>query len=185
MDNNVNRYSEEELVAGLKKKDRLFFEYLYDNYSATLYGVIYKIVNSVEQAEDLTQEVFVRIWNKIDFYDPAKGRIYTWMLNLARNRAIDSLRSKSFKKSRKTDFLENIVHPKGAEITSHTAVDHIGLDKVLETLDPKLLQLVHMMYFQGYTQAEISEELEIPLGTVKTRLRKAIMELRKKVVLTS
>lgn len=176
------KYSEEELVNGLKAKDVSFFDYLYENYGATLHGVIFRIVNNTEEAEDLTQEVFVKIWDKIDFYDPSKGRIYTWMLNLARNRAIDAVRSKSFKKDRKTDTIDNIVNPVGNGFSEITEVDHIGMEVVLKELEPKLLQLVKMMYFEGYTQAEISEELDIPLGTVKTRLRKAILELRKKIV---
>ncbi|MGB0167441.1 MAG: RNA polymerase sigma factor, partial [Luteibaculum sp.] len=95
MEHKKKKYSEEELVDGLMRQDLHFFDYLYENYSATLFGVILKIVNNTEQAEDLTQEVFVKIWSKISFYDPSKGRIYTWMLNLARNKAIDALRSKS------------------------------------------------------------------------------------------
>ncbi|MGB0167584.1 MAG: sigma-70 family RNA polymerase sigma factor, partial [Luteibaculum sp.] len=90
--------------------------------------------------------------------------------------------SKPFKKDKKTDFLENIVNPNGASLTDHTPVDHIGLEKILKTLSPELMKLIDLMYFQGYTQSEISEELEMPLGTVKTRLRKAISELRKQIV---
>lgn len=176
------KYTEEQLVDGLKKKDINFFNYLYDNYAATINGVIYKVVTDVELSEDLTQEVFVKIWNKIDFYDPSKGRIYTWMLNLARNRAIDHLRSKGHKKTRKTDFIENIVYPADNNLSESIEVDHIGMEPILKSLKPELLQLIEMMYFKGYTQAEIAEELEMPLGTVKTRLRKAISELRKKIV---
>ncbi|TXC82181.1 sigma-70 family RNA polymerase sigma factor [Luteibaculum oceani] len=164
------------------KKDVTFFNYLYDNYSATINGVIYRIVNDVELAEDLTQEVFVKIWDKISYYDPSKGRIYTWMLNLARNKAIDQLRSKGHKKNRKTDFLENFVNPSDNSLTETLEIDHIGIEAILKKLPKELLQLIDLMYFQGYTQAEIAEELEMPLGTVKTRLRKAILELRKQIV---
>lgn len=178
----ANKLSEEALVAGLKRRDQSVFEYLYDHYAGALNGVIYRVVQNGDEAEDLTQEVFVKIWDKIDFYDPSKGRIYTWMLNLARNRAIDAVRSKSHKKNSKTDSIDNYVNPIGNGLSEESEVDHIGMEKVLKDLDPKLLQLVNLMYFEGYTQAEIAEELEMPLGTVKTRLRKAISELRKKIV---
>ena len=146
------RYTEEQLVEFLQKGSKDAFEYLYENYSNTLYGVIYRIVNDEEIARDLVQEVFVKIWKNIQSYSSQKGRIYTWMLNIARNAAIDKLRSKSF-----------------------------GLENVLKQLDENQILLIQKVYFEGYTQAELAEEMEIPLGTIKTRIRKAIKVLREKL----
>lgn len=171
------KYSEEELVLLLKSKSKEGMEYLYDNYSAALYGVIYRIVSKKEVAEDILQKTFIKVWSKIEFYDSSKGRLYTWILNIARNNAIDYTRSKEHKKSQKVQSLDYTVY----NSTSKREVlqtDTIGLTEMVNQLDPKYKELIDLVYFKGYTQQEISEELEIPLGTVKTRVRKGIMQLR-------
>ena len=76
---------ETELVMLLKQKSKVAFNYLYDNYSRALYGIILKIVETEEVAEDILQDVFVKIWNRIDSYDASKGKLFTWLLNVARN----------------------------------------------------------------------------------------------------
>jgi RNA polymerase sigma-70 factor, ECF subfamily len=95
------KYTEDELVMLLKGKNEQAFAYLYDNYSAAINGVIYRMVDNVELAEDVLQETFVKIWNNLSNYDPLKGRLFTWMINIAKNLAIDTLRSKGFKKQQK------------------------------------------------------------------------------------
>jgi RNA polymerase sigma-70 factor (ECF subfamily) len=89
-------YEEHELVALLKAKDNQAFSYLYDNYAGALCGIVKQIVGDMELANDVMQEVFVSIWRKIDTYDASKGRLFTWMLNIARNAAIDKTRSKNY-----------------------------------------------------------------------------------------
>ena len=102
----VKKYSEEELIYLLKNRDQSAFSYLYDNYSGALFGVIYKMVENRELAEDVLQEAFVKIWNNFSNYDNLKGRLFTWMLNLTRNLTIDTLRSKGYKKqSQKSKIL--------------------------------------------------------------------------------
>ena len=88
-------YTEQELISLLKSRDNRAFGYLYDNYSAALFGIITQIVGDMELANDVLQEVFINVWRKIETYDPTKGRLFTWMLNIARNASIDILRSKS------------------------------------------------------------------------------------------
>src|SRR5206468_3616525 len=87
-------YSEEELVLLLQQQSRQAFNYLYRQYSAVLYGVIYKVITDEQTSQDVLQDVFIKIWNNISQYNAQKGRLYTWMLNIARNAAIDKLRSK-------------------------------------------------------------------------------------------
>ncbi len=89
-------YSEQELITALKARDDQAFSYLYDHYSGSLYSIILQIVKSPETASDVLQEVFINIWRKIESYDPLKGRLFTWMLNISRNASIDMLRSKSY-----------------------------------------------------------------------------------------
>ncbi len=99
-------YSEQELVALLQQRNEKAFSYLYDNYSGALYGIVNGIVTDKEIANDVLQNVFVNIWRKIESYDASKGRLFTWMLNVARNAAIDELRSKGYRDSQKNKSLE-------------------------------------------------------------------------------
>ena len=101
--------SEDELVQSIRNKDKIGSEALYDMYSASLYGVIFRIVQHDEIAEDLLQDTFVKIWNSFSSYDATKGRLFTWMINIARNIAIDKTRSKDFRNSSKTEDIENNV----------------------------------------------------------------------------
>ncbi len=171
--------SEPELVARLQRNDRVAYEHLYDNYSAALYGVINRIITDEEVAADVMQEAFVKIWNGIKAYDPAKGKLFTWMLNISRNLAIDKTRSKEYNNSQKNQSTEKSVNQLEQIHTDTIKPDQIGLREVVGKLDPNERLLIDLMYFKGYTQAEIAEEYNMPLGTVKTRLRSATMNLRK------
>jgi RNA polymerase sigma factor (sigma-70 family) len=173
------QYTEDKLIALLKQKDKQAFSYLYDHYSAALNGVILRYIEDREQAEDILQEVFVKIWNNFDSYEPLKGRLFTWMINIARNLSIDTLRSKSFKNQQKISSDENSVNTIKDERAGLSQFDTIGLRKQLELLKPEQKRIIDMAYFDGFTQEEISNETGLPLGTVKTRMRTAILELRK------
>ncbi len=171
--------NEKELVLLLRQRDKRGFSALYDNYSPALYGIIRKIVRSEELAQDVMQDAFVKIWKNIDGYDASKGTLFTWILNIARNTAIDRVRSQSFKQTQSAQSLNgNSPLPEVASAT-HQAVDHIGLDKVLPLLRPEHQEIIEYVYFKGYTQTEVAESLNMPLGTVKTRVRMAIDHLRK------
>ncbi|RYF96734.1 MAG: sigma-70 family RNA polymerase sigma factor [Chitinophagaceae bacterium] len=170
-------YSEQELIALLQKRTDHSFSYLYDNYSGALLGVVSAIIPDAETARDVLQEVFVNIWRKIESYDPSKGRLFTWMINVARNAAIDKLRSRSYQDSLKNQSIqENVDSSTGA--FSLPQVGDTGLKKVLSRLKEDYKVLIDLSYFQGYTHDEISKMLNIPLGTVKTRIRSALMHLR-------
>jgi RNA polymerase sigma-70 factor (ECF subfamily) len=168
---------EDELVALLMSKDKDAFRILYDNYSSTLYGIVLKIVGTTEVAEDVLQEAFVKIWKNISSYDKTKGRLFTWLLNIARNTAIDKLRAKNEKYQ--IQSIDDSVYQVDKQSSSTMKVDHIGVKQNVQQLKPEHRIIIDMAYYGGYTQEEISEELKIPLGTVKTRMRNAIIELRK------
>lgn len=172
-------YTETELVNLLQQKDQHAFSYLYDNYAAALNGVIFKIVQNEDTAEDILQEAFLKIWNNISMYDAAKGRLFTWMLNIARNLAIDFLRSKRHRNQQQILTDENALNNVPADVAAMERFDVIGIRKQLANLKPEQKQLIDLAYFGGYTQDEIAKETGIPLGTVKTRMRTAISELRK------
>jgi RNA polymerase sigma-70 factor (ECF subfamily) len=175
----AKKYSEDELVLCLQQRDQQAFAYLYDNYAPALNGIIYKMVQQQELAEDILQEAFVKIWDNFSQYDRSKGRLYTWMLNLTRNLTIDTLRSKGYKKQQKIFGDEKSVDTIRDDNASVDRFDAMGLRKQLQNLKPEQKILIELSYFGGYTQEEISKEIGIPLGTVKTRIRAAIIELRK------
>lgn len=167
------------MVSRLKSQDTLAIRALYDMYSGALLGVISRIVPQIEVAEDLLQETFLKIWNSAESYDSSKGRLFTWMMNIARNLSIDKLRSKDFKNSGKNQEIENNVDfiDTQKKVTFNT--DLLGLKDMVTALRPEYNKVLQMVYFKGYTHIEAAEELNLPLGTVKTRIRMAIMELRK------
>ncbi len=172
----VKKYDEPELVLLLKQRSQHVFSYLYDNYAGALLTIIRNIVSDEELANDVLQEVFVKVWKQIESYDSTKGRLFTWMLNIARNASIDTIRSKGYQNSQQNRELTEDVYIAGG--TSEMRIDQIGLRKVVHSLKQEYKVLVELSYFQGYTQDEIAKMLGIPLGTVKTRLRTALIQLR-------
>jgi RNA polymerase sigma factor (sigma-70 family) len=168
-------YEEYELVAALRQRQNQAFSYLYDHYSAALNGVIRQIVADAELTNDVLQETFVNIWRRIDSYDESKGRLFTWMLNIARNAAIDKTRSKGFQQSRRQVSLAD---GESIQPSVRPGIDDIGLKKLILKLKDEQRLLVDLSYFQGYTHEQIAKALDIPLGTVKTRIRTALSQLR-------
>ncbi len=166
------------MVARLIAKDQSALDYLYDHYSGALYGVVFRILKKEEIAEEVLQDIFLKIWDKIESYDATKGKLFTWMINIARNQAIDKARSKEASKGRKTDDIDYLVNKIDIQEHSQLPIDAIGLKEVLLKLSEDQQFIVNQLYLKGYTQSEVAEEFNIPLGTVKTRLRLAMIELR-------
>jgi RNA polymerase sigma-70 factor (ECF subfamily) len=169
---------EKTLVARLRSKDKSALEYLYNHYSGALYGVISRVIKKEEVAEEVLQDVFLKIWDKIYNYDPERGKLFTWMLNIARNQAIDKTRSKEISKEGKTSGIENLVSKIDSQEFVEQAIEGIGVKEILKGLPEEQKFVVEQLYFQGYSQSELAEEFSIPLGTVKTRLRLAMNQLR-------
>ncbi len=160
------------------RKDQSALDYLYDHYSGALYGVVFRILKNEAIAEEVLQDVFLKVWEKIESYDSAKGKLFTWMMNIARNQAIDKTRSKESSKGRKTDDIDYLVNKIDIQEHSQLPIDAIGLKEVLLKLSEDQQFIVNQLYLKGYTQSEVADEFNIPLGTVKTRLRLAMIELR-------
>lgn len=165
----------------LKERRESGFSYLYDHYSGALYSIILNIVSDKDVANDVLQEVFVKIWKQIETYDETKGRLFTWMLNIARNASIDTVRSKGYQKAQNNVELTENVYDAGGNVEFNT--DRIGLRKLVHNLKDEYRVLIDLSYFQGFTQDEISKMLEIPLGTVKTRMRSALTQLKQVIKL--
>jgi len=166
------------LISKLRAKDRSALEYLYDHYSSALYGVIFRILKKEEIAEEVLQDVFMKIWDRFESYDATKGKLFTWMVNIARNQAIDKTRSKEISKNSKTSTIEKSVHKIDNKDFVEQRIEEIGVKDILRNLTDDQKFVVEQLYFQGYSQSELAEEFNIPLGTVKTRLRLAMQHLR-------
>ena len=154
---------------------------LYDRYARPLYGIIYRIVRSQEIAEDLLQETFLRIWERIDQFDIDRGELFTWIVTIARNLALDKVKSKAYQSSKKNRNVDEIVDTTRSERSISYNPETIGVKESVEQLEPDLRTVVETLYFRGYTQSEAAEELDLPLGTLKTRARKALGLLRQKL----
>ena len=170
--------SEQNIIDLLKRKDKQAIALLYDRFGASLYGVVLRIVGSKPLAEDVIQDTFIKVWKKSEQYNPDKGSLFTWLLNIARNTAIDKVRSSHYKHQKQFQPFEHSISESNAHsLTINT--DQIGLRKVVDDLDEKYRVVIDLVYFKGYTQKEVEEELQIPIGTVKTRVKIGLRELRK------
>lgn len=174
--------TENTLVFLLKSKDKKGFAMLYDSYSPALYGVVLKIVRSEEIAKDVLQDSFVKIWIHIDAYDRCKGNLFTWLLNIARHTAIDKIRSREFKCISQSYSIENKLSLINKSSHTLTRAESIGIREQVDKLKPTYHSIIDLIYFKGYTHAEVAEELHIPLGTVKSRVKTALNHLRESLV---
>lgn len=170
------RLNEQEFVARLKIHDQAALTQLYDNYSAALYGIISRIVIVDEVAEDVLQECFIKAWKHIHQYDSSKGRLFTWLANIARNSSIDYQRSTQKRRDRCQEKIEDNLH--NLEPVHQPNPDRIGLAALVNLLECKYSVLIELVYFRGFTHQEVAEMLNLPVGTVKTRLRKGALLLR-------
>lgn len=165
------------LVESVSRGDKEAFAQLYDRYSAALFGVIIKVVSEEGRAEEVLQDTFMKIWRSASSYDPSKGRVFTWMMNIARNTAIDVVRSSSYKVASKIQGLDAHVYRTGND-DMRKKMDHIGVDRILNGMSIEHREVIDMAYYQGWTQQEIAERTGLPLGTVKSRTRAALVHLR-------
>jgi RNA polymerase sigma-70 factor (ECF subfamily) len=175
-------YTETELVHGLKQYNNNAYTHLYQHYKGAIFTIIKQVIADDAIAEDVLQEVFVNVWNNIEKYDASKGRLFTWLLNVARNMAISKTRSKNFKSFEKNDAIENYVDYLESKDSEQLNINKIGLRKEVHNLKNDYKNVIELAYFNGFTHEEIAKHLEIPVGTVKTRLRNAVIELRKQFV---
>lgn len=168
---------ETELVFLLKANNEHAFEYLYDKYSGALFNVVIKIVKDKDTAGDVLQDTFLKIWKAIQTYDPVKGTLFTWMLNIARNKAIDSYRA-----SIKSPIVVTIdAMNEDVSLYAYSTLPMFELENVyqlVKQLQPEKSRLIDLVYIQGYTHEEVSQMLSIPLGTIKSRIRKTLTQLK-------
>ena len=173
-------FAEQTLIGRLQQGERAAFAELYDRYGRNLYAVIVEIVQSEGDAEHLLQDVFVKIWRNIHRYEAAKGRLYTWLLVVARRVALDFVRSRHFSQKQMIQPVESAVSVE-SQAPEMQRLDHIGLESAVAHLEPHLRQVIDLQYFMGYTQQEVADETGLPLGTVKSRTRAALQHMRQQL----
>ena len=177
-------FSDAKLLAASAAGQAQAMAELYDRYHAQLFGLALKILQNRSLAEDVIQDVFMTIWKKAGQYQNARGNALAWMMVLCRNRCIDVLRARSRARQRsyeiEAEALQELPDQSTANPLDNVAFSDqkILIGKALEGLPPEQRSLIEMSYFQGFSQRELAEQLELPLGTVKTRMRSGMQKLR-------
>jgi len=173
------KLSEQDLIIAILNKDEIGAEALYDMYSSTLFKVIYSIVKHQEVAEDTLQQTIIKIWHSFDQYHAQKGRLYTWMVTIARNLSKDALRSKAWHNQNNNTDINDISSDVEKRYSTSINIDLFGIKESLNKLKVEHRQVLNLIYYQGYTHVEVADELGIPVGTVKTRWTMGMSNLKR------
>ncbi|MER3523425.1 MAG: hypothetical protein C4326_04990 [Ignavibacteria bacterium] len=180
----VRNEDDVRLLVRIKEGDQAAFAQLYDRYAPLLYSMVLRIVRETTEAEDVLQEIFLTIWNKASSFDEAKGSVYTWIVTIARRKAIDRLRSKEIVNRDERLHDDAVTGIPDAAYMTNPLNAAIGneyealMRTALATLSDEQRTVIEMSYYEGYTQEQISQRLHVPLGTVKTRMRQGLIKLR-------
>ncbi len=167
---------EKDIVHLLKNGDKKAITLLYENYADALYGVIKKVITDENTAQDVLQETFVKVWRYSKKYDASKAKLFTWLYRIAYNTAIDKVRSLKKKTEKEVQIETSSVYKVSSGELNQDVLD---IKKHLNTLDEKYQIVINALFFEGMTQQEASDELDIPLGTIKSRLKIGLRELKK------
>lgn len=168
---------EEQIISLLKDKDKKAMQLIFENYSPVLRNIALRVVKYESVAQDVLQEALLKIWKNGQSYNADKGSLFTWMTRICRNAAIDKTRSKDYRLTETSMNAVDIVSISDTPV-KESDVNRPEIQELVSRLPVNQRELIDLSYFQGYTHQEISENLEIPLGTVKTRIRSAIKNLR-------
>jgi RNA polymerase sigma-70 factor (ECF subfamily) len=171
--------SDVELLAAIARSDEQALGLIYDRYRVILFGLMLRILHSRQEAEDVLQEVFLQVWKRASDFDEKRGRPFTWLVTLARSRAIDRLRSIGSRERVAQNAARETI-----ETTSDAVEDSIRSEegkvvrRALQELPEEQRRTLELAYFEGLTQSEVAKRLETPLGTVKTRMRSGLTRVR-------
>jgi RNA polymerase sigma-70 factor, ECF subfamily len=173
--------SDAELMDRLKKREPDALGAVYDRYGRVVYALLFRITRDASVAEDLVQELFLRVWNRARNFDPEKGGLGPWIVSIARNLGIDHIRSATAKFKRLQQPLDHLkpvdISYRSSERSSFS--DELrSVQEAFSKLSPNEKRVMELAYFEGYTQTEIADKLQEPLGTVKTWMRSATNRLR-------
>jgi len=170
-----DRIIEKQIIDKLRGRDEGGIALLYSHYTNALFGIAMRVLSHEAFAEDALQKSYLKIWNNIDQYSEHQATLYTWMAQIVRNTAIDIRRLKSFQAEAKSDTYNPIVH---IGETTKIDTDKLDVQKAITSLDEKYAFVLEYLYLRGYSQSELADEFDMPLGTIKSRVKKAINILR-------
>lgn len=178
--NVVTTIADEELLARIADQDQDALMTLYQRYSAMVYGLAMRVLQNQALAEEVTQDVFMKLWQKPTRWNPVLGKLSSWLLATTRNAAIDRVRYEQRRPERIAPPVEEMVHLASDErgVDDPLWADGQLLSQLLARLPDEQRQLIELSFYQGYTHSELAERLNMPLGTVKTRLRAGLKRLR-------
>ena len=162
----------------LLQRDEQGMRELFTHYSGALLAIIDPIVKDPGISEEVLHDVLLKVWENVEAYDAGKSRLFTWMARIARNAAIDKVRSKEYRDRSKTEAIPDVVANDG-RLSETPTMEYIGVPKLLQHLDDEHRAIIDLLFLKDFTQSEAADELDIPLGTVKTRSRRALQQLRK------
>ena len=167
------------LLHAIARRDEAALASLYDRYRLILFGLLVRILGSREEAEDILQEVFIQVWRRAEDFDEQRGKPFTWLVTLARSRAIDRLRQLSARERLATATAQE-APPEASDAAqdAYRSEQKEIVEGALAQLPEDQRQTLLLAYFEGLTQSEIAKRLGAPLGTVKTRMRSGMIKLR-------
>lgn len=168
---------EERITFLLKERDKSAISLIFEHYGALLLNIINRVLKDMPMSEDVLQTVLLKIWEKSDHFDRSKGALFTWLVSISRNAAIDKTRTKDFRLSQESRNSVEVVSISDTFATDDK-LEQMFARQLIEQLPDQQSKLINMSYFEGYTHKEIADKLGMPLGTVKTRIRLAIKHLR-------
>ena len=172
--------ADEDLMPLVEAADAEAFAALYDRHGRAAYSLAYRMMGEKQEAEDVVQEAFIKIWRSAGGYRVGRGSVRTWILSIVHNRGIDQIRSRAHLR-RKQDEIEASApksEPSEAFAETWKNAQQEQVREALNTLPQEQVQILELAYFSGYTHVEIAEQLELPLGTVKGRMRLGLQKLR-------
>ncbi|HEX3835568.1 MAG TPA: sigma-70 family RNA polymerase sigma factor [Steroidobacteraceae bacterium] len=176
----TNANSLEALLAQIALGNRAAFEALYRATANRLFGICLRVLAHRAEAEDALQDVFTVVWRKAAQFDPTRASATSWLAMIARNKAIDRLRSMPAQQARTRLELAKDVEDPGASPSQQvqTAIDRVQLEQCLERLEPRRRSLIRAAFFDGVTYEELAANIEAPLGSIKSWIRRGLMQLR-------
>ena len=167
-------------MALVEEEDPVAFAGLYDRHSRAAYSLAYRMMGERQAAEDLAQEAFLEVWRAAASYRPEKGSVRTWLLSIVHNRGIDQLRSTASRRRTqdKVEAAAETTQPSEAFAETWRNSQKVQVREALKALPPEQLKVLELAYFSGYTHVEIAKLLDLPLGTVKGRMRLGLKKIR-------
>lgn len=169
--------TEDRIVYLLFDRDKKALTLIFDRYGSLLLNVILKVVDDRQLAEDVLQHVLIKVWNKGHTYNPERGALFTWLMRISKNAALDQRKTKDFRMTSTSMQAQSVVSISN-DFSEESQATRMETEQMISHLSGEHEKLIKMSYFEGYSHAEIAKNLNMPLGTVKSKIRIAIGQLR-------